>query len=80
MRHYISFMKTFRGYSEWDKETKEHALEILLKRYIEEYDEVIVPLNFAISTYEEIELDLKFYEQREEYEICVILKELQDHI
>ena len=62
------FMASFRGYPNWDEETQKQALLMVYGFYVDNYgDDNLI---------EYLEEDLAIYEMRQEFEICIILKEL----
>ncbi len=72
------FMKSFRGYTEWDEPTQAQALELLLKTYIREHGLIIDASEFVEILEQEIFEDIAHYEALEEYEVCQLLKDLLD--
>ena len=62
------FMASFRGYPNWDEDTQDQALLMVYGFYVDNYgDDNLI---------EYLEEDLAIYEIRQEFEICIILKEL----
>tara|TARA_R110000772_G_scaffold77311_3_gene166609 strand:+ start:557 stop:808 length:252 start_codon:yes stop_codon:yes gene_type:complete len=83
MRHEEDFMQTFKGYVKWNEELQENALHRLMSEYISDYDDIISTTSeedFRFITRLEIEKDIRYYEKTEQYEICRILKDLQDYL
>ncbi len=81
MLHNITFMEQFKGYTQWPEEVREVAKERLLHGYFEEH--IIVSksqTDYIQQLKQVIEEDIRFYERFEEYEICQILKDLNDEI
>lgn len=78
MRRRQGFMDSFKGYCEWDQDTKELAIKKLINTYLESYPGIVIPVSFYLVTLEEIEKDLQYYEEIEEYEICQILKDAKE--
>lgn len=81
MLHNIKFMEQFKGYTQWPEELREVAKERLLNGYFDEH--IIISKSqedYIVQLKQTIEEDLEFYERFEEYEICQILKDLNDEI
>jgi len=72
---------SFKGYTDYSQPLKDQCIEILLNTYIDELghhrftsDELRdVVIDMVIS-------DLKHYERGEEYELCLMLKDLNDSL
>jgi hypothetical protein len=74
-------MEQFKGYTQWPEELREVAKERLLHGYFDEHIIVSESKEDYIEQLKQtIEEDLEFYERFEEYEICQILKDLNDEI
>ena len=74
------YLSTFKGYPEWDADTQAESIEALIATYshwLAKYspaqtyslEERIDDIRFMI------EIDLIEYEQKEQYEICSILRD-----
>ena len=75
----LKYMISFRGYPSWDIKTKNQALEKVLHDRIEtlityEYEDAI---DILVA---DIKESLEYYEEHEEFEICVLLKDLLDNL
>lgn len=77
------YLSTFKGYPEWDEETKAQSIEAVISTYAhwlakyspaETYslEERIDDIRFML------EMDLIEYQDKEEYEICSILRDTLD--
>ena len=78
------YLSTFRGYPEWDDETKAQSMESVISTYAhwlaryspndEHYpvEERIDDIRFMI------EMDLQDYLEKEEYEICTLFRDTLD--
>ena len=73
-------MNQFEGYLEWDQEKKEHAIEVILKAYITDYGIITDATEFIEYVKEDIEFDIAYYLEREQYELCTILRDLNNHL
>ena len=80
MLHNIQFMEQFRGYSKWPSELQMVAKERLLHEYTFDRTYGISWNDYIQEVITIIEEDIEFYEKFEEYEICQILKELQEEL
>lgn len=81
MLHNIKFMEQFTGYTQWPEELKYVARERLLYQYIEE-DQIVSTSHkdYVQQLQTIIKEDIEFYERFEEYEICQLLKDLQEDL
>ena len=71
------YMSTFIDYPNWDTKTKGYALEILLEKYIGNYTLIVDVNQFVDELRLDIEKDIEYFESKEEYEICTILRDLK---
>jgi len=80
MHFRLRYMKTFVGYVDWDDKTKEQALLKIVNDYLAVYPSVIDPIEVHYHLNNTITQDLAQYELLEEFEICQLLKDLQDNL
>ena len=74
------YMSTFKGYPEWDRLTKRFTLEKIVHDWSERLEQTS-DVEYVISIFkEDIKEALKYYERIDEFEICQLLKDLQNHL
>lgn len=78
MHNQENFMRSFRGYTDWDEKTQAQALELLLTTYIREHGLIIDASEFVEILEQYVFDDIAYYEDLEEYEVCAMLKDLLD--
>ena len=79
------FLSTFRVYPEWDSDTKAESLEILIGEYARWQKRYTFGESYNIEDRIEdikwmIEADLILYQDKEEYEICTILRDALEQL
>lgn len=80
MQDHPQFMNQFRGYLEWDNDLKAQALELVLKAYIQDYGLITDATEFIETVEQFIMEDIEDYLEREEYEICTLLRDLLEYL
>ena len=80
MSDFPKFMDQFNGYPNWEQDQKDYALEVVLKGYMSDYGVISNTNKFLEAVKEDIEWDIAYFLEREQYEICTLLRDLNEHL
>jgi hypothetical protein len=80
MSDFPKFMDQFIDYPNWKQSQKDHAVEVVLRGYMSDYGVITNTDEFLEVIKGDIEYDIAYFLEQEQYEICTLLRDLNEHL